>query len=349
MRREQSHMNDFDRKIREILPEGLMSEDVRVLQINLGRYCNLSCKHCHLECSPMRRELMPRSVMAEIISSLGENKFDLIDVTGGSPELHPHFRTFLEKLCAKGHHVQVRTNLTNLVEPSLSDLVPLFKTLGISLVGSLPCYEKENVDAQRGDGAYEKSIAAIRLLNGAGYGLEDGLSLQLVYNPGGFFLPPPQLELEEDYREELGRRFDIRFSRLLVLTNMPVGRYRQQLEREGEMEAYMKILKDAFNPSILPHLMCRHQMSIDWNGTLYDCDFNLALGRAVNHGSPSHFRAIDFHRLKCRSIMTGIHCFGCTAGSGSSCSGALAPLTESSETGRFSFGRPLLDCTGIAG
>jgi radical SAM/Cys-rich protein len=291
---------------------------------------------------------MPKSVMAEIISSLGEKPYEFIDITGGSPELHPHFRFFVNALRAKGHRVQVRTNLTNLVEPSLSDLIPLLSSLRVSLVGSLPCYRKENVDAQRGDGVYEKAIAAIRMLNRFGYGDEEGLMLHLAFNPGGSVLPPSQLDLEEEYRAELGKRFNLHFNRLIVLANMPVGRYRKQLNRDGEMEVYMKVLKDAFNPSTLPHLMCRHQVSIDWNGTLYDCDFNLALGLAVNHGSPSHFRAINFHRLKCRSIMTGIHCFGCTAGSGSSCSGALAPLTESSETGRFS-GRPLLDCTGIAG
>jgi radical SAM/Cys-rich protein len=320
-------MNEFDHKIRETLPEGLMSEDIRILQINLGRYCNLSCKHCHLECSPSRNEIMPKSIMVEIISSLGEKPFDLIDITGGSPELHPHFRFFVNALRAKGHRVQVRTNLTNLVEPSLSDLIPLLSTQRVSLVGSLPCYLKENVDAQRGDGVYGKAIAAIRMLNRVGYGHEEGLLLHLAFNPGGSVLPPSQSELEEDYREELGRRFDIHFNRLIVLTNMPLGRYRKQLDRHRGMEAYMKVLKDAFNPSTLPHLMCRHQVSIDWDGTLYDCDFNLALGMAVNHGSPNHLRGIKLDRLTHRAIMTGTHCFGCTAGSGSSCSGALAEPT----------------------
>ena len=320
-------MNEFDHKIRETLPEGLMSEDIRILQINLGRYCNLSCRHCHLECSPSRNESMPKSVMTEIISSVGEKPFELIDITGGSPELHPHFRFFVDELRAKGHRVQVRTNLTNLVEPSLSDLIPLLSSLHVSLVGSLPCYLKENVDDQRGDGVYGKAIAAIRMLNRVGYGLDEGLTLYLAFNPGGSVLPPSQLELEEVYREELGRRFDIHFNQLIVLANMPVGRYRKQLERDGEMETYMKVLKDAFNPSTLPRLMCRHQVSIDWNGTLYDCDFNLALGMAVNHGSPNHLRGIKLDQLTHRAIMTGPHCFGCTAGSGSSCSGALAEST----------------------
>jgi len=317
-------MNDFDHKIRETLSEGLISDDIRILQINLGRYCNLSCRHCHLECSPSRGEIMPKSVMAKIISSLRGKSFELIDITGGSPELHPHFRFFVNELRSKGYSVQVRTNLTNLVEPSLSDLIPLLRTLHVSLVGSLPCYLEDNVDAQRGDGVYGKAIAAIRMLNRVGYGLEKRLMLHLAFNPGGSVLPPSQLEIEEVYRKELGRRYDIHFNRLIVLTNMPIGRYRKQLERDGEMETYMNVLTGAFNPSTLPHLMCRHQVAIDWNGTLYDCDFNLALGIAVNHGSPNHLRGIKYDRLAHRSIMTGTHCFGCTAGSGSSCSGALA-------------------------
>ncbi len=317
-------MNDFDHKIRETLTGGLTSDGIRTLQVNLGRHCNLSCRHCHLECSPSRSETMPKSTMAEIVSSLGEKPFELIDITGGSPELHPHFRFFVKELRSKGYSVQVRTNLTNLIEPSLSDLVPLLGALRVSLVGSLPCYLEDNVDAQRGEGVYGKAVTAIRMLNRAGYGLKEGLPLHLAFNPGGSVLPPSQLELEEVYREELGKRFDIRFSKLIVLTNMPLGRYRRQLERDGEMETYMNVLKDAFNPSTLPHLMCRRQISIDWDGTLYDCDFNLALGIAVNHGSPNHVSGIEYDRLAHRSIMTGTHCFGCTAGSGSSCSGALA-------------------------
>jgi radical SAM/Cys-rich protein len=317
-------MNDFDRKIRETLPEGLISEGIRTLQINLGRHCNLSCRHCHLECSPSRSEIMPKSTMEGIISSLGEGSLERIDITGGSPELHPHFRYFVKELRSKGYCVQVRTNLTNLGEPSSSDLIPLLGALRVSLVGSMPCYLKENVDAQRGEGVYEKAIAAIRMLNRVGYGLKGGPALHLAFNPGGFVLPPSQSDLEEVYRRELGRRFDIHFSGLIVLANMPLGRFRGELERDGEMERYMKLLKEAFNPSTLPHLMCRHQVSIDWNGTLYDCDFNLSLGIAVNHGAPDHLGGIGYDRLAHRSIMTGNHCFGCTAGSGSSCSGALA-------------------------
>jgi len=267
---------------------------------------------------------MPKSIMEEIISSLGERPFELIDITGGSPELHPHFRFFVSELCLKGYRVQVRTNLTNLVEPSLSDLIPFLGALRVSLVGSLPCYLEDNVAAQRGGGVYGKAVAAIRMLNRVGYGLREGMALHLAFNPGGFVLPPSQPELEEVYRRELGKKFDIRFSHLIVLNNMPVGRYGKQLERDGAMEAYMEMLKDAFNPSTLPHLMCRHQIAVDWNGTFYDCDFNLALGIAINHGSPNRLGRIGYAQLAERPVVTGLHCFGCTAGSGSSCSGALA-------------------------
>jgi len=324
-------MNDFDRKIRRNLPEGLVSGDVSILQINLGRHCNLSCRHCHLECSPQRREQMTQTVMEGILAAIGGRTFERIDITGGSPELHPHFQPFLEELCAKGHPVQVRTNLTNLAEPPLSDLIPFFRGLRVSLVGSLPCYEKENVDLQRGPGVHEKSIAALRLLNCAGYGIKDGLPLNLVYNPGGAFLPPPQTELEGVYREELGKRFGVGFSRLLVLTNMPIGRFGRQLKKEGEADAYLQLLKDAFNPATLAGLMCLHQISVDWDGRLYDCDFNLALRMPVNHGSPNTLAAMTFDRLARRSIVTGKHCFGCTAGAGSSCSGSLAPPSASTQ------------------
>lgn len=196
-------MNEFDRKICETIPEGLTSDAVRTLQINLGRYCNLSCRHCHLECSPSRNEIMPKAVMAKIIASLGESPFELIDITGGSPELHPHLGFFLKELCLKGYRVQVRTNLTNLIDPSLADLIPLLGALRVSLVGSMPCYLEHNVNAQRGEGVYRKAVAAMRMLNGVGYGLTEGLTLNLAFNPGGAFLPPLQSELEGVYRQEL--------------------------------------------------------------------------------------------------------------------------------------------------
>lgn len=317
-------MNEFELKIHDTLTEGLISEEISTLQINMGRTCNLACGHCHLECSPVRSEQMPETVMEEVLFLTGDRNFRRVEITGGSPELHPRFRSFLDALCEQGHAMQVRTNLTTLLEPALRDLIAFFKARDVSLVASLPCYLPENVDAQRGQGVHARSIAAMRLLNRAGYGLEGGLTLNLVYNPGGPFLPPQQSELEGIYREELKRRYGISFSHLLVLTNMPLGRFGQQLKKNGELDAYQKTLREAFNPATIPHLMCRHQISVDWDGMVYDCDFNLALAMPVNHGAPDRIDRFDHAQLIHRRIMTGSHCFGCTAGAGSSCAGVLA-------------------------
>ena len=317
-------MNEFDVSVKAVLPEGLLSQGISTLQVNLGRTCNLACSHCHLECSPLRREQMPEAVMTDLLSMTGRSAFGLIDITGGAPELHPRFRFFLEELSSQGHRLQVRTNLTTLLAPSMAKMILFLRARRVAVVGSLPCYLKENVAAQRGEGVYEKSIAAIRLLNRAGFGVDKGVTLTLVYNPGGASLPPSQPELECAFREELRSRFGISFSSLIVLANMPLGRFRRRLEAEGDLDAYFKTLREAFNPATLPHLMCRHQISVDWDGTLYDCDFNLALSRAINHGAPRRIEAFDPALLDRRRIMTGLHCFGCTAGAGSSCSGALA-------------------------
>lgn len=316
-------MNAFELMIRKALPGGLFCNDVDIIQINLGRYCNLSCTHCHLECSPLRRELMNEPVMESIINVLSRARFKLVDITGGAPELHPRFRDFVAEICRTGTPVQVRTNLAALVDLGLPEMIRFFKENKISLIASLPCYLQTNVDAQRGKGVYDRSIEAIHLLNEAGYGVEGGLNLSLVFNPGGPLLPPAQTVLENDYRDELGKRFGISFSHLIVLTNMPVGRFRKQLEKRGDLEKYMKTLVDAYNPATLSGLMCRHQVCVDWDGTLFDCDFNLALGISVNHGAPRRIDAFDMVSLAKRQIETGVHCFGCTAGAGSSCSGAL--------------------------
>ena len=316
-------MNEFDAKIREVFPQGLRSQGIRTLQVNVGRHCNLACTHCHLECSPGRTEMMPWNIMGKILELTKQNLFELVDITGGSPELHPCFRRFLSSLRDRGQTVQVRTNLTVLMEPSVKEIIPFLREKEIQLVGSLPCYLEENVNAQRGADVYQKSIAALHILNRSGYGIEDKLPLNLVFNPGGAFLPPDQTALEDTYRQELKERFDISFNRLLVLTNMPLGRFKRNLEINGEMEAYMSMLEASFNPPTVDGLMCRHQISIDWDGTIYDCDFNLALGMAVNHSAPKKIETFDRALLDRREIATGIHCFGCTAGAGSSCAGSL--------------------------
>jgi radical SAM/Cys-rich protein len=261
--------------------------------------------------------------MEQVLEAAKSVRCRLVDLTGGAPELNPHFRKFVSALHQGGHAVQVRTNLTVLLEPGMGDLPEFFRNHHVQLVASMPCYLEENVCAQRGEGVYEKSIAAIRRLNALGYGSIPELSLSLVYNPGGPFLPPPQSALEEDYRRELGQRFKITFTRLLTITNMPLGRFRTDLIGKKEQEGYMQLLRKSFNPQTVSGLMCCRQLSVGWDGTLYDCDFNLALGLPVNHGAPDHIRSFRPKELRTRRIVTGEHCFGCTAGAGSSCGGAL--------------------------
>ena len=315
--------NDFEKQIGQITGGGLHSRKIEILQINLGLRCNQQCLHCHLNASPHRTEMMEWPVMELALHAAANSGSRLVDLTGGAPELNPNFCRFIEALRKNGHAVQVRTNLTVLLEPGMDKIPEFFREHNIRLVASLPCYLEENVSAQRGKGVYEKSIAAIRQLNTLGYGKNPELPLSLVYNPGGPFLPPPQSVLEEDYRRQLGERFGISFTHLLTITNMPLGRFQIELGRKNQEQNYLQLLRKSFNPQTLDGLMCRYQISIGWDGTLYDCDFNLALGLPVNHGAPDHIRSFRLSDLSLRRIVTGEHCYGCTAGAGSSCQGAL--------------------------
>lgn len=315
---------DFERQAGGASADGLRSVEVATLQVNVGRRCNQQCRHCHLECSPERTEAMAWDTMVAVRHAAVRAGAALVDITGGAPELHPHVREFIAALAETGLAAQVRTNLTALLEPGQEDLIAFFRRHAVRLVASLPCYLEQNVAAQRGPATYPRSIEAIRRLNAAGYATEDGPPLDLVYNPGGPCLPPGQADLERDYRRELGTRFGIRFSRLRTITNMPLGRFRRQLRAEGGEAAYARLLRNAFNPATVAGLMCRHLVSVGWDGTLYDCDFNLALGRPVNHGAPNHIARFDPAALRTRRVVTGPHCYGCTAGHGSSCGGALA-------------------------
>ena len=315
--------NEFEKQIGQITGGGLHSRQIEILQINLGLQCNQQCLHCHLNASPHRTEMMEWPVMELALHAAGNSGCRLVDLTGGAPELNPNFCRFIEALRKNGHEVQVRTNLTVLLEPGMDKIPEFFREHNIRLVASLPCYLEENVSAQRGKGVYEKSIAAIRQLNTLGYGLDPKLPLNLVYNPGGPFLPPLQSALEEDYRRQLGERFGISFTQLLTITNMPLGRFRAHLSQPGAREKLPHLLRKSFNPDTLSGLMCRYQISIGWDGTLYDCDFNLALGLPVNHGAPDHIKSFRLSDLNLRRIVTGEHCYGCTAGAGSSCQGAL--------------------------
>ena len=316
-------MNDFERQIVRIKSDGLHSVKIETLQVNLGLLCNQRCTHCHLEASPQRTEMMQWPTMQLVLEASKKAGCQLADLTGGAPEINPYFRRFVAALRQEGLTVQVRTNLTVLLEPGMEEMPEFFRAHRVRLVASMPCYLEENVRAQRGVGTYEKSVEAVKILNALGYGSNPELPLNLVYNPGGPFLPPPQSALEEDYRRELGRRFNITFTRLLTITNMPLGRFRTELIRKKGEEGYMQLLRESFNPQTVKGLMCCHQLSVGWDGTLYDCDFNLALGLPVNHGAPDHIRSFRPKELRTRRVVTGEHCFACTAGAGSSCGGAL--------------------------
>jgi radical SAM/Cys-rich protein len=316
-------MNRFEQSVRQYLGQDLTAAEVATIQVNLGLRCNLQCRHCHVEGSPRRPEVMSWATMEKVLKLAGRLPGRQLDLTGGAPELNPHFRRFVVALRRAGHPVQVRTNLTVFFEPGQEDLPEFYRDHQVRLVASLPCYREGNVEAQRGAGVYQQSIAALRRLNGLGYGRTTELPLGLVYNPGGAFLPPGQAGLEEDYRQELDARFGVVFTQLLTLTNMPIGRFMDELDRQAKGAGYRTLLEESFNPHTVAGLMCRHQICVAWDGTLADCDFNLALGLGLAGGLPRHIDELDPARLAGRPIVTGEHCFGCTAGCGSSCGGAL--------------------------
>ena len=316
-------MNEFEDAIAGFTGGGLYALGIDTLQMNLGLICNQSCAHCHVSAGPGRSETMGWGTMEKAMEAASAIRPKVVDLTGGAPELNPDFRRLVAALKSAGHTVQTRTNLTALTLPGMEDLPYFFRDNNVRLVASLPCYLEENVNAQRGAGAYEKSIEAMRRLNAAGYGMLPELALELVYNPGGAFLPPDQKTLESTYRRELAARFGVSFTRLITITNMPLGRFQSVIARTDRAEEYRRLLCESFNPSTLEGLMCRRQISVGWDGGLYDCDFNLALGLKVAPGSSSTVGEFDLERLARRRIVTGPHCFGCTAGSGSSCRGAL--------------------------
>ena len=316
-------MNRFSLAVRRSLGRDLAAAAVAVIQVNLGLRCNLQCRHCHVEGSPQRPEVMAWGTMEKVLGLANALPGCRVDLTGGAPELNPDFRRFVSALCSAGHPVQVRTNLTVMLEPGQDDLPEFCRRHKLQLVASLPCYLEGNVAAQRGAQTYEKSVSALQRLNRLGYGQTPELTLGLVYNPGGPFLPPGQARLEEDYRRELADRFGIVFTRLLTITNMPIGRFMEELDGQSRGAQYQTLLEDSFNGQTLAGLMCRHQVCVGWDGALGDCDFNLALGLGLAAGLPRHIDDLDPALLAGRPIVTGEHCFGCTAGCGSSCGGAL--------------------------
>ena len=299
---------------------------VETLQVNLGYKCNQSCLHCHVNAGPTRTEMMSRESIFEVIASIKSANIQTLDVTGGAPELNPHFRMLVKAAREIGVRVIDRCNLTILHEPGQEDLADFLCSNGVDIVASLPCYLEENVDRQRGKGVFDASIRALQLLNAKGYGKPDSpLKLSLVYNPQGAVLPPAQGPLESDYRKHLSHHFGIEFSELYVITNMPIQRFGSMLISKGNFEHYMDVLKNAYQPANLESVMCRSILSVDWKGYVYDCDFNQMLGLplAWKNKPRTHLRDLMGVDLTNNPIVVKDHCYGCTAGQGSSCGGAL--------------------------
>jgi len=291
----------------------------------VGKLCNLICVHCHVNAGPKRKEIMTRETIDRVIAWLAKTDISTVDLTGGAPEMIPDFRYFIERVkeLLPARHVIDRCNLTILLERGYEDLGEFFAANKVEIIASMPCYSAENVNAQRGEGVFEGSIAALQLLNSLGYGTNPKLPLHLVYNPVGAFLPPSQAELEVDYKRELKKHFGIVFNNLYTLANLPIGRFASYLRRNNKLDEYMELLIYAFNPATIYGLMCRNTISVGWRGEVYDCDFNQQLGMQWNNGVRVFLWDVDPERIENRQIMTGNHCFGCTAGAGSSCGGAI--------------------------
>jgi radical SAM/Cys-rich protein len=322
-----AHGGDFGRALASSGRDDLRPGPVEILQINLGKLCNMTCRHCHVDAGPDRTdEMMDRATADACLRALDALGAHTVDLTGGAPELNPNFRHLVDEAAARGKHVIDRCNLTILLTPGCRDLPGWLGARGVEVVCSLPHYRRRGTDAQRGDGTYEKSLQALRLLNEAGYGAGDPRrQLTLVSNPVGAFLPANQAAAEREWKEGLLREHGIAFDRLIFLNNMPIARYLEWLESSGNLASYLELLVASFNPGTLDGLMCRNTLSIGWDGRVYDCDFNQMLGLpalgSANGGF--HVRELAGADLSVRRIVTGRHCFGCTAGAGSSCGGAL--------------------------
>lgn len=297
---------------------------VETLQVNVGKLCNQACKHCHVDAGPKRTEIMSPETAEQIVAAVRRFHFPIVDITGGAPELNPSFRYLVKESRAAGAHVIVRHNLTVMFEPEQADLPDFFREHRVEVVSSLPYFLEQQTDAQRGHGVFVKSLEAMRRLNGVGYGLtQSGLVLNLVYNPTGAFLPPAEGSIEADFKRELAARYGVSFNRLYTITNMPIRRFLDYLRRTGNEERYMRKLVEAFNPQAVEGLMCRNLLSVDWTGRLYDCDFNQMLDLPIAAGLPRTISAYDPVKFSARPISTAAHCFGCTAGAGSSCGGVV--------------------------
>jgi radical SAM/Cys-rich protein len=323
--KEHRQMKPFSARVREVA-QPLRKRAIEVLQVNMGKYCNQACIHCHVEAGPGRKEAMTRETVGAILRFLSASKIPTVDITGGAPELNANFDYLVESCVRLGCRVMDRCNLTVIFEPEKDYLPEFFKANRVEVVASLPCYTEENVDAQRGDGAFELSIRALQRLNALGYGdPATGLELHLVYNPLGAYLPPPQDRLERDYKNILKERYGIVFNRLYCLANMPITRFEKFLKLRGEYDRYVALLQSAFNAATLEKVMCRELLSVGWDGFVYDCDFNqmLNLPLADQNGRALKISELSAETLPGKMILIGNHCYACTAGAGSSCGGAL--------------------------
>jgi radical SAM/Cys-rich protein len=320
-------MNKFAKRLTDDLIS-LRRARPAILQLNVAKLCNLTCVHCHVNAGPKRKEIMSRETIDRILDWLANSNIPTVDLTGGAPEMIPDFRYLIErvKTLQPSRHIIDRCNLTILLERGYEDLAAFLARHRVEIIASMPCYSSENVNAQRGEGVFEGSIAALQLLNSLSYGIDPELPLHLVYNPGGEFLPPSQAELEADYKRELRKHFGIIFNKLYTLANLPIGRFASYLRHNNKLDEYMELLVTTFNPATIDGLMCRNTISVGWRGEVYDCDFNQQLGMqwSSNGASkPLFLWDIDPDLLEGREIMTGAHCFGCTAGAGSTCGGAI--------------------------
>jgi radical SAM/Cys-rich protein len=297
-----------------------------VMQINVGKMCNQTCKHCHVDAGPDRKEIMTRATMQACLDALAKSEISTVDLTGGAPEMNPDFRWFVEEIRKLGRHVMVRCNLTIIVaNPKYHDLPEFFRLHQIEVVSSLPFYSKRRTDAQRGEGVFERSIRALKMLNEVGYGMEgSGLRLNLVYNPAGAFLPSGQAALEQEFKASLLQDHGIHFNALFAITNLPISRFLDYLVESGNYETYMETLIGAFNGAAARNVMCRTTLSVSWDGYLYDCDFNQMLDLDIGGAQRSHISDYDPATLALREIIVNQHCYGCTAGAGSSCGGEIA-------------------------
>ena len=303
----------------------LTATGIEVFQANVGKLCNQTCQHCHVDAGPDRKEVMTRETAAWCIEALAKTRIPTVDITGGAPELNPQFRFLVDEARKLNRHVMDRCNLSVLLLPSQADLAEYLAANRVEIVASLPYFLAAQTDAQRGEGVFEKSIEALKKLNSLGYGHDGtGLKLNLVYNPVGAFLPPPQAGIEADFKRELDTRYGVVFNSLYTITNMPISRFLEFLLRTNNYERYMQRLAQAYNPAAAAGVMCRNTLSVGWDGALYDCDFNQMLDLRVGFAAPVHIRDFVLDKLAARRIVTGQHCYGCTAGAGSSCGGTVA-------------------------